>query len=352
MIFVLLFISHSSMKKSLLSLLGVALLSLAFGGIVNAQEATLTIDDVFPRWEVLTNSYTKLLNNYDKSWGYPAGTTRLSWSFANDILKIESPTLEDADLWDVPIYRMYFSPYRLDQLKWDEGVNLSAIIMKEAKWDKSSKTVEFEISLIDDDLDTLQPYYGFIVPLNDYDLVGTPSPEICFQFDKWLYSWWNECNVIEASIDPVIEDTPIIDENPTLWEEELHNAGGDCIWMDMAHLTHTISNNTITIRWTAVDGDVVQFAVFDPDEEAFKSIGAVKMSDEKFSYPMTWNWEYNFKITNGCKQVYYKADGSVQTSEPKIVPPATGPAENILIIAIAAIVIYGAYTLIFRKNEN
>lgn len=344
------------MKKSLLSLLGAALLSLAFGGIVNAQEVLLSIDDVFPKWEILSNSYTKLLNNYNEGWGYSAYTTRLTWSFENNVLRIESPTLEDADLWEVPIYRIYFSPYRVDQLKRDEGVNLSTISMKEVKWDKSSESVEFDISLIDDDLDPLQPYYGFMIPLNDYDLVWTPSPEICFQFDKWLFSWGDDCNVIEATINPVVEDTPVVDENPAdqLWEEDCSDwhCAADCIWMDMAHLTHSISNNVITLRWTAIDGDVVQIAVFDPDQEAFKSVGAVKMSDEKFTYPMTWNWEYNFKITNGCKQVYYKADGSVQTPEPEIVPPATGPAENILIIAIAAIIIYGAYTLIFRKNEN
>lgn len=345
------------MKKSLLSLLGIALLSTMVIGVVSAQEAPLQIDEVFPKWEALSNSYTKLLNNYDQSWGYSTRTTWLTWSFENNVLKIESPTLEDADLWEVPAYRLYFSPYRVDQLKWDEGVNLPTIVMKETKWDKSSKSVEFELSLIDDDLDPLQPYYGFMVPLNDYDVVWTPSPEICFQFDRWLFSWWDDCNIIEATINPVVEDTPVVDENPVdqLGEEDCSDwhCAADCIWMDMAHLTHTINNNIITVRWTAVEGDVVQVAVFDPDEEAFRSIGAVKMSDEQFTYQMTWNGEYNFKITNWCKQVYYKVDWSVQTpDEPKIVPPATGPAENVLIIAVAAIIIYGVYTLVFRKNEN
>jgi hypothetical protein len=46
-------------------------------------------------------------------------------------------------------------------------------------------------------------------------------------------------------------------------------------------------------------------------------------------------------LTNDCGEVKYKADEGITTTEPeKIVPPATGPAENILYIAIAAIVIY------------
>ena len=77
------------------------------------------------------------------------------------------------------------------------------------------------------------------------------------------------------------------------------------------------------------------------------------MNDKKFDYKMQWDGEQNFMLTNGCKEVYYKADAK-QTSEPEkeVVPPATGPAENILYIAIAAIILYGAYVVFFRKAEN
>jgi hypothetical protein len=36
----------------------------------------------------------------------------------------------------------------------------------------------------------------------------------------------------------------------------------------------------------------------------------------------------------------------------KIVTPATWPAENILYIAIAAIILYGAYAIFFRKSDD
>ena len=67
------------------------------------------------------------------------------------------------------------------------------------------------------------------------------------------------------------------------------------------------------------------------------------MSDEKFSYKMQWNGVQNFMLTNGCGEVNYKVDAAIKPSEPeKVVPPATGPAENVLYIAIAAIILYGA----------
>lgn len=78
------------------------------------------------------------------------------------------------------------------------------------------------------------------------------------------------------------------------------------------------------------------------------------MSDEKFSYTMQWNGEHNFSLTNGCKEVRYKADAAIKNDEPKPIPstPATGPAENILYIAIAAIIIYALYSVMSKKSEN
>jgi hypothetical protein len=32
------------------------------------------------------------------------------------------------------------------------------------------------------------------------------------------------------------------------------------------------------------------------------------MSDEKFDYTMQWDGEQNFMLTNGCRDLYYKAD--------------------------------------------
>ena len=332
------------MKKSLLSLASLAL-ALLFGAAI-AQEAAsgITMYEAFPNDETVSDSYIKLLNNYSTSWWY---TTK------DNTVTLETPIIFDSDLYEAPSYRFYFTnKYRVEQLKWDDGVDLASISMNEAKWDGSSDVAKFEITSDKYTLNPAEAYYGFIIPINDYEVVGTPSTEICFQLEKGLFDWGNDCDAFETLINPLpVDPEPVVEDNPTDTEEE-HDAAGNCIGMDLANLSHTINNNIITVRWTAVDGDVVQVAVWDPQEEVYRNIGAVKMSDEQFNYQMTWDWEYNFKITNGCKDVFYKADASIKTPEEKIVPPATGPAENVLYIAIAAIVLYGVYTLATRKSEN
>ena len=71
------------------------------------------------------------------------------------------------------------------------------------------------------------------------------------------------------------------------------------------------------------------------------------MRDEKFDYQIQWDGEQNFVLDNGCGQVKYKADAKkvdtptkVEEEKEPIVTPTTGPAENMLYIAIAAIILY------------
>jgi hypothetical protein len=92
--------------------------------------------------------------------------------------------------------------------------------------------------------------------------------------------------------------------------------------------------------------------VFDPEEEVYKSLWAVAMSDQKFEYKMQRDGEQNFRFTNGCWEVKKKFDAKRWEEQPIKATPATGPAENILYIAIAAIVLYGAYVVFFRKADN
>ena len=42
--------------------------------------------------------------------------------------------------------------------------------------------------------------------------------------------------------------------------------------MDLANVTHTVNGGTLTLKWTAVDGDTVQIAIFDPEAEVYKSL--------------------------------------------------------------------------------
>ncbi len=86
-----------------------------------------------------------------------------------------------------------------------------------------------------------------------------------------------------------------------------------CVGMDQANVNHEYNNGIITLRRTAIEWDVVQIGVFDPEEEVYKNLWNVNMSDEKFDYTTQWDGERNFMLTNGCKEVYYKATTNSST---------------------------------------
>ena len=331
------------MKKSLLSLAGIVMVSALFAWVANAQLDWLEISELFDQWNPISdNSYTRLLSEYDTSrWYLNDSDVECS---AEASINVSFSALSDADVYDVNVYRLVVSPYRMNQLKnGDPAVDFSKVIMKEIKlgWSKDAKISIFsEIEWLDDE----QAYYGFLVPVNEYDIVWTPSKEICFQKAGNMCFQDTACDTFDLIINPE-------NDNWTEESDSKHGAASDCIWMDMANVTHTVNGDTLTLKWTAVDWDTVEIGIRDTTGEAYKSLWAVKMSDEKFDYKMQWDGEQNFQLTNWCKGVNYKADSKKSWPE-KIVTPATGPAENVLYIAIAAIILYGAYAIFFRKSDN
>ena len=320
--------------------MGIAALSAMFIGIANAE---LYVSDVFSNWAPRVDSaYTQVLNYYDTEWWYT--TNDLIWGdFVNWDLRVTSPIIEDIWYDEATVYYLFVSPYRIEQIKsWDPSVDTSKIIMKQIEIASDAENVEFSIGT--PELELEQASYGFVAPVDMYDWFGRPSNEICFKLSTNTYNQWEGCYAFELVMDPV-------SEAPT--DVSQQQLGAACVGMNMAHVSHVVNGDTITLKWTAVDGEVVQIAVFDPEEQYWKSLGAVNMKDEQFTYKMQWNGEQNFMLTNGCGEVRYKADAAISTPEKDIpATPATGPAENMLYIAIAAIVLYGAYVLFFRKSEN
>ena len=334
------------MKKPLLWLVGLAALSAMFVGIANAE---VYVFDLFSDGAPTTdNAYAQVLNDYGSEWWYTTSDL-IKGDFENWNLRVTSPLVEDLDFDYSTTYYLFVSPYRISQIKnMDSSVDISKIIMKQVEITADAQDISFE--LWTPELDAEQTYYGFVSPIDSYDEFGTPSNEICFKLSTSTYNQWEGCDAFELVLDP--SNTSSENQPSETWEVQ-ENHGAACVGMNMANITHVVNGDTITLKWTAVDGDVVQIAVFDPDEAYWKSLGAVNMKDEKFDYKMQWNGEQNFMLTNGCGEVRYKADAAIKPAEPeKIVPAATGPAENVLYIAIAAIVLYGAYVVFFRKSEN
>lgn len=327
------------MKKSLLSLTGIMMLSVLFGWVSNAQ---LDISELFDNWTPIDDdAYEKVLNQYDNSRWFR--DTSLIQCESNNWISIVAPLVDDYVMDEVEIYRLFISPYRVSQLKkWDDSIDTSKVMIKEVTVDKDAEEVKFNIA--PGDVDPNTAYYWFILPIDYYDGVWTPSSEMCFQIASNVCLQDNACDTLNLVINPVVENK----DSAENWDE---HGSASCVWMEYANVTHTIKGNTITLKWTAVDGDTVEIGIWNPDEEVYKSLGTVNMADEKFVYNIQWNGEQNFKLTNWCKDLYYKADAKIKEAEPEVVTPATGPAENVLYIAIAAIVLYWVYVL-FRKSEN
>ena len=86
-----------------------------------------------------------------------------------------------------------------------------------------------------------------------------------------------------------------------------------CEWMEKAKVSHTIDNDTVTLKWNAIEWNNVEISIYDPETEAYKTLWTVKISDEKFSYKMERQWEQNFKLSNECNEYYYKVDVKITT---------------------------------------
>ena len=330
------------MKKSLLSLAGIIALSAVSGWIASAQ---LDVSELFYDGQPLVDdAFQQALNQYDSSRWFSSSST-IDCDSSNGI-NIVVPAVDDMYVDKVKIYRLFMSPYRLSQLKdGDPTVDTSKVIMKEVTIDENATEVKFDISAAD--VDPTTAYYGFILPIDAYDSIWTPSEEACFQLNGSICLKNSECDTMSALLTPVVEET---DQPEVTWE---HGAAG-CVSMELANVRHTSDGKNITLTWTAVNGgENVDIAIFNPEQEIFEKLATVKMSDERYVYPMRWNGVQNFMLTNDCGEVKYKADEGIKEWEPeKIVTPATWPAENVLYIAIAAIVLYGAYVVFFRKSEN
>lgn len=347
------------MKKSLLSLVAFVFGISAFAGIAN----WLSISDIFSNGEPSVNTaYTQLLNEYSPEWWYLDGVSLTCEVDGNGVLTLTSPRIWDSIDESATSYRLFVSPYRISQIKSGEpSVDNSNIKMFEQKVE-SSNVSEINFKLSKNEISDAQAYYGFITPLDMYDVVWAPSKEVCFQINKNVCMFDTECNTFDLVVNPAPSEpeqnttpettTPTPEANPEANPEETHGSA-ECVSMEYANVRHTSDGKNITLTWTSVgDGDV-DIAIFNPTDEVFEKIATVKMSAERYVYPMRWNGVQNFILTNECWQAKYKADEGIVEWEPeKIVTPATGPAENIMYIAIAAIILYGAYTIFFRKSDN
>ena len=119
-------------------------------------------------------------------------------------------------------------------------------------------------------------------------------------------------NNIEAPISIEKEDYP---DYFKIWSWESRKIfsrnSSQCIGMESANITHIVSWDTITLKWNAIDWDTVYVYIFDPETETYISLWSWRMSDEKFDYKIQRNGQQNFKLTNWCRDSYYRVDVSL-----------------------------------------
>ena len=344
------FICFGLIMKKLLSL---ASLILAWG--VFSVSYALDIDALFSNGGPLVDdAYSQILNNEAVRWYVDTSISACSGD--SNQITITSPVVSDELLYEVPEYYVFLSPYRIEQIKSnDPSIDLSNIIMKRFRMEWIPSEMNFNI-WTEDWLNLDTAYYGFVLPIDGYDEVWTPSKEICFQLSSNMCMLDQECETFDLIVNPVQAEP---ENNPEeIWEtenvaEETHGAA-DCIWMKLANIEYSINGNTVVFSWTAVDGDDVDIIIYNPEEKYREKLTTVKMSDEGYTYTLRWNGVQEFKFSNGCGDPHpVKVDAAItEEKAPDIVTPATGPAENILYIAIAAIILYGVYTIFFRKSDN
>lgn len=95
------------------------------------------------------------------------------------------------------------------------------------------------------------------------------------------------------------------------WESRkvfARNSNTQCVGMDMASVNHVVNWNTITLRWTPIDGDSVSIALFNPETEMYGIVWTADMDDGSFDYEKQWNGSHYFILSNGCKDLYYRVD--------------------------------------------
>ena len=135
--------------------------------------------------------------------------------------------------------------------------------------------------------------------------------------------------------------------------------------MTLANVTHTITSNKATLRWTSVPGsNQIDIFLWNPTSQAFERLSTVNMSDESYTFALTRNGEYivNFVPNNGGTEFRYTfvANGVTATSSitntngtPIIgVVPKTGPKENMLVVFAIAFVLYFVYRRLKVKAKR
>ncbi|MDR2191087.1 MAG: hypothetical protein LBP53_08230 [Candidatus Peribacteria bacterium] len=265
---------------------------------------------------------------------------------------IASPILKDIGGDDMTIYKLTYGPYLMEDL-----VNASETLLKEIQVKTGvvqDGQVHFSLGL-SDGLTGDKTYYAMITPLGIYDEPGTSSAQICFNLAQERYEIGNACQNFDK---PQEVEHPVATTSTEPLTETAHTAASAPVNMSLANITHTIDGNTISLKWTALEGGgTIDIFVFDFRQEKYILAGTVRMTDEKFDYKMTWDNEHLFRFVPQAGTEFTYTVNAVRGPEPTppapviVKPPVTGPVENMLAVLLLSLLVYGGYRYYTRKSR-
>jgi hypothetical protein len=275
---------------------------------------------------------------------------------------LRSPIIKYYNGDSIYIYRITYSPYPIEDLVGTaDPAILDQIQSKEVTLRNGDDRVTLDLGTADG-LDATTNYYAMINPIDIYDDIGTSSDQICFNLSQEKYDIGDNCMFFGAEPTPATGDTASVldgevDGTPVPTEE--HSASSTTPDLALANITHTVTGNVITLKWTAIDGiDSMDILVFDPSDEAWHRVDEVKMSDERYDYTMKRDGEhiFNFKPLNGGKEIRYELNAmrgeEKEPTPPKPIPPVVvGPAENVAALILLSLGAYVGYRL-YRKRYS
>jgi len=310
------------MKKLLMSLSVISL------GIFSFAQAQTTLSIV----ELLKNA----------SFGYDSSNQIFISDITETSVTISSPVIKDISGYDVYWYRLSYSPYLVEDLAKDDEVDRFKEMKSkdfELRSTYSDPFLKLTLSIDGEALDKNTTYYALMTPIDMYDDVGTSSEQVCFNLARGEYNVGDKCLAFDKEDYTQEEITHHSADTST----EEHGAAK--VDMSLANVTHTISGNVITLRWTALEGpDRVDIYVFNLSEEKFVRVGDPRMTDERFEYTMQWDGEHIFRLipSDGGKEITYNVQAmqSLTTPTPEVptlpIIPDTGPVENMLAILMVS----------------
>ena len=253
---------------------------------------------------------------------------------------IKSPVISD-DLGNkIKKYTVMFSQYPLSQI-----LETTSLLdqSKEKTFDFTTvgTDITMELTLTGDALNPNLVYYLSVIPKDQSGILWEISNELRFKLSTQTSGDGNGSGSLVAAT--------------------AHTAPGAN--MSLANITHTITNNRATLRWTAVDGsDKVDIFLWNPTSSVFERLTSIDMSAENYTFPLTRNGEYivNFMPNNWGTEYRYTfvANGITPSTASTTTPttptikniPATGPKENILITLAIAFVLYVVYRRVRAKH--